>query len=207
MAYSEWKNLQEVERYARKRYRSWDQRWLNQREKKLVRKLFQKHNISGTILDVPVGYGRFQHLLGLFGTLLAADLGFLPLLYAKEHVGLARGSVNCGAENLPFSDNSVDVIFCFRLMQHLHKRGERIAVLREFGRVSRKWVIVSVYLSSFLHQLHRTIVRQPSRITMLSRAKFEGELEEVNLTLLEKVSVMPGLHAHRICLLAASDSA
>ena len=202
MAYSEWKDLEAVERYAKKRYRSWDQWWLNQRELKLVKKIFRDYNLSGTILDIPVGYGRFQPLLATFGTLLAADIGFFPLLYEKEQIGIARSSVNCSADFLPFMDKSVDVIFCFRLMQHLHEEAERITVLKEFKRVSRSWVVVSEYLSSALHQLYRKIVRQPSKITILSNAAFEQEIKSAELTLIEQVSVLPGLHAHRICLLS-----
>lgn len=199
--------MQQVQRYAKGRYRSWDQRWLDRREQNLVDGIFREHHLSGTILDIPAGYGRFQRLLTSFGPVVAADLGFFPLLYEKKNLGIAPGSVNCAAENLPFSDSSVDLVFCFRLMQHLHEEGERIAVLKEFRRISRRWIVVSAYLSSTLHKLHRAILPQPSRITMLSRPKFESELSEAGLIILKMVSVMPGLHAHRIYLLSTGKSA
>jgi len=164
--------------------------------------IFHNYNLAGTILDIPVGYGRFQPLLTSFGTLLAADIGFFPLLYEKEQLGIAKSSVNCSAEHLPFSDKSVDVIFCFRLMQHLHKQAERITVLKEFKRVSRSWIVVSEYLSSQMHQLYRKMVHQPSKITILSNTEFEREIKSAELTIIKKVSVLSGLHAHRICLLS-----
>ncbi|MEE9167842.1 MAG: methyltransferase domain-containing protein [Candidatus Neomarinimicrobiota bacterium] len=202
MAYSEWKSLQDVDRYARNRYRSWDQQWLDQREQKLVKRIFREHDLSGTILDIPSGYGRFHRLLEAFGTPLSADLGSKPLHYMTETLGMSGESVNCAAEKLPFSDKSVDVIFCFRLMQHIHTGEERKAVLKEFGRVSCRWIVISVYLSNPLHRLLRAVSSPSARITMLSRSGFESDLQKADLTILKKVSVAPGLHAQRVYLLA-----
>ena len=81
MAYTKWKDVDQVERYAIRRYRSWDQRWIDKREKKIVQGLFTKHKIRGIILDIPVGPGRFQPLLSKFGDVLSADLGYMPVLY------------------------------------------------------------------------------------------------------------------------------
>lgn len=195
-----------MERYAKSRYRSLDQRWLNKREKNLVAEIFREHSLSGTILDIPVGYGRFVPLLRSFGTLFAADIGIFPLLYERQQVGLARGCVNCAAENLPLADNSVDLVFCFRLLQHQHEEGERVRVLKEFQRVSRRWIVMSVYLSSRAHKLHRAVVRNPSRITMLTPGQFDREVRKTDLTLVKQVSVLPGLHAQRICLLSTGQS-
>jgi ubiquinone/menaquinone biosynthesis C-methylase UbiE len=206
MAYAKWKDLEQVESYAQRRYRSWDQRLLNSREQKIVRKLFREYNISGTILDIPVGYGRFLPLLSEFGSVLASDIGFLPVLYQKEKTGIARGSVNASAQHLPFKEKSVDVVFCFRLLQHMHHRDERIAIFREFKRLSRQWVIVSLYLTNPLHRLHRTIIRQSSRITMLTRDELNFETREAELSLVQIIPVIPGFHAHRICLFSTKNT-
>lgn len=161
-----------------------------------------RHQLSGTILDVPVGYGRFQSLLHEFGPVWAADWGFLMTQFARERVGLAEKTANCSAEALPFPDNSVDGIFCFRLLQHMHKREERVAIYKEFQRVSRKWILVSLYQAAPLHLLHRRLFPQPSRITMLDRKNIIDEMSQAGLKLIEIKSVLPGLHAHRICLLS-----
>lgn len=205
MAYKPWRDLEHIERYVARRYASWDQRWLDRKERSAVGRLISQHGLSGLILDIPGGYGRFLPLLTQAGEVLAADLGFFPLLYQKKRVGLARACVNAEAGRLPFQDRSVDVAFCFRLLQHLHRSTERVAILRELARVSRKWVVVSVYGSVLLHRVFRRVVPQPSRITMVAKDRFEEEVTLAGLTVVEEMAVVPILHAQRIYLLHHVD--
>ncbi len=205
LAYRSWQNLEEVERYARKRYRHWDQRWLHRREQRLVVGLFESYQLGGSILDVPVGYGRFQRLLARYGPVQAADANIFALHYQRSTLGLARGSTAALAEALPYRDRSFDLVFSLRLLQHIHQRDQRVAILKEFRRVSRGWVLASLYLRAVLHGLHRRIVRQPSRITMMSRKQLTEEASAAGLQLLRIGSVVPGVHGHRICLFAAED--
>jgi len=200
MAYGRWKSLDHVERYAQKRYRHWDQRTIDWREQAIVESLLSTHKITGTILDLPVGYGRFQNLLKDHGTVYAGDWGYFPALYAHSRLGVSELSVNCDAGQLPFVDNSVDAVFCFRLMQHMHEREERVVIYREFARVSRAWVIISVYIQSWFHAAHRKLFTPPSRITLLPQGEFDDEIREAGLLPVEQRSVLPGLHAHRIAL-------
>ncbi len=200
LAYRAWESLQEVERYARKRYRHWDQRWLHRREQRLVAELFADHGLGGTILDAPVGYGRFQAQLAQFGQVHALDANTFALLYQRSTPGLAKSSSAGRAEGLPYRDDSFDVVFSLRLLQHIHERDERIAILEEFKRVSRRWVLASLYLRTALHRLHRRMVRQPSRITMLSRHDLEYEAATAGLALVQVRAVLPFLHSQRLCL-------
>ena len=116
MAYTVWQNLDQVERYAKRRYRHWDQRLISQREQRLVRQLFTGNGLGGRILDAPVGYGRFQRLLSEFGPVKALDFNYFAALYQLQRAGLATDAVTGLAEKLPFKDQSFDVIFCFRLL-------------------------------------------------------------------------------------------
>ena len=207
MAYKQWTGLDQVGHYARTRYRHWDQRWLDRREQRLVRDLFTRYGLRGQVLDAPVGYGRFQPLLAEFGAVHALDFNFYAALYQLKRLGLARGSVTGAAEALPFKGDSFDVVFSFRLLQHMHEPDERRAIFREFCRVSRQWVVVSLYLMSLGHRLHRRLVKQPSRITMLTRREMLAEAEGAGLTLVRIASVLPGLHAHHVCLFSVGKAA
>ncbi len=89
----------------------------------------------------------------------------------------------------------------------MHEPDERRAIFREFGRVSRQWVVVSLYLMSLGHRLHRRFVKQPSRITMLTRREMLAEAEGAGLTLVRIASVLPGLHAHHVCLFSVGKAA
>ncbi len=206
MAYTQWTDLDQVDHYARTRYRHLDQRWLDRRERNLVKKLFTRYELQGQILDAPVGYGRFQPLLAAFGRVYALDFNYYAALYQLQRLGLAQGSVTGAAEALPFKTDSFDVVFSFRLLQHMHEPEERRAIFREFRRVSRRWVVVSLYLTSRLHQLHRRLVQQPSRITMISRQDMLVEAQGAGLTLIRNVPVLPVLHAHHLCLFSAGEA-
>lgn len=202
MNYTVWEDLEAVERYATRRYRHWDQRWLNRREQRVVKRLFDRHGLAGDILDVPVGYGRFQRLLSGYGKIAALDFNYYATLYQQQKVGLASLSVNGRAEALPFGDDSYEIIFSLRLLQHVHDEHERIEMLSEFARVSRRWVVVSLYIGSPLHQLWRKISRPLARITILPEEQFRAESQAAGLHLERLVAVLPGLHAHRIALLS-----
>ena len=82
----------------------------------------------------------------------------------------------------------------------MHTAEERIAICREFKRVSSRWVVISHYQKKAVHRLHRVLFRQPSRITMLSREDFLAETAAAGLSLVSSVAVVPGLHAHHISL-------
>lgn len=205
MSYKPWKDLEHVQRYATHRYASWDQRWVDRKEQSAVKQVLREYGLSGLILDVPAGYGRFLSVLSEVGDVLAVDLGFFPLLYQKERAGLAAECVNARAQQLPFKDNSVDVVFCFRLFQHLHHAAERVATLREFKRVSRKWVVLSMYGATGVHGLFRRLVSQPSRITMVAEDQFEEELTEAGMKVVKKKTVIPYLHAQRLYLLSNAE--
>lgn len=200
-----WKDLDQVERYARERYRHLDQRWLSLREERLIARIFTRFNLEGSILDVPVGYGRFQELLHGYGPVHALDANYYALLYQRKDKGLAKSSVTGRAQELPFSDSSFEIVFSLRLLQHISDRDQRLAMLNEFSRVSRRWVLLSLYIHTPLHLLHRRIAKRPSRITMLSYDRFIEEVQEAGLRLVKMVSVLPGLHAHRICLLSPDN--
>ena len=145
-------------------------------------------------------------MLHRFGPVQTLDASYYAVLYQRENLGLAQGSVTGLAEELPYPDRSFEVIFSLRLLQHIHERDRRLAILNEFNRVSRRWVVLSLYIQTPLHLLYRRIVKLTSRITMLSREELREEAREAGLQLVRMVSVLPGLHAQRICLFS-SDSA
>jgi len=200
MTYKIWKNQEQVERYARRRYRTLDQRWVSNREMLLDNRLFQKYQLKGTILDVPSGFGRFNKLLNNYGTVYAADLNHFAVLYYNEKVCENPPAIEASAEDLPFDDNNFSGVFCFRLLQHIHNSNERIAILKEFNRVRSNWVVASFYVSSWLHRIQRSILKMPAKITMITASQLMQEAQTAGLRLHSMHSVLPGFHAHRICL-------
>lgn len=200
MAYEKWHSLEKVNKYYHRRYRSFDQRLIDRREKKIVYDIFLKYKINGKILDIPCGYGRFHPLLVRFGEVHAADNGKLIAKFQQDNIGLAKSTTICDAADMPFKDNSFDAVFSFRLIQHIHNRTERINIYKEFCRVSKNWVIISLYVNSAIHQTIKKINKKKAKITFLQNAEINDEFSEANLDIVSSQLVLPVLHGHKVLL-------
>lgn len=201
---------QEVEDYERKRYRGVDQRLVQAREKRILRKILERiGKEDALVLDVPCGYGRFSHLMLERGcSLVSSDLSFhmvkRTMERSKESVRLS-GVVADGILGLPFKQEVFDFILSMRFFHHLHQRKERKAVLEEFSRVVKEQVILSYYQINPLHvvqrKLRRRIKKSKTRIKMLSREEFEKEVEKVGFKIVYIFPLFRGIHSHHIALL------
>lgn len=139
---------QDAKAYA-SRFERGGRRRIDRREQTAVRRLFASLPDCQSVLDVPCGAGRFLAVLAE-GSRAVTEMDVSP-----EAVELARSrATDLGVEarfevgdasQLPLPDNSVDAIFCNRLLHHLTKAPERAAILRELRRVSRRWVVVSFF--------------------------------------------------------------
>mgnify|MGYP001051987479 CR=1 FL=1 len=59
------------------------------------------------------------------------------------------------AFKMPFKDNSVESVFCIRLMHHVDKHEDRIKLLAELGRIASDKVIVSLWIDENLEACKR----------------------------------------------------
>ncbi len=127
----------------RRRLASWRDEWL-------VRQALKVAGEPGLILDLACGSGRFWPVLAehINRVILASDNSQAMLDHARVHhseallkrVKTFQGS----AFSIGLSANAVDCIFCLELFRHVPDSEGRLALLREFHRVSRDTVIVSV---------------------------------------------------------------
>jgi len=201
---------QEVEDYERKRYRGLDQRLVQAREKRILRKiLYRIGKEDALVLDVPCGYGRFSPLLWERGlSLVSSDLSYHMVKRARkrdEESVRISGVVADGILGLPFKQEVFDFILSMRFFHHLHQEEKRKAVLGEFSRVAKEWVILSYYQINPLHvfqrKLRRRIKKSKTRIKMLSREEFEREVEEVGFKIVHVFALFKGIHSQHIALL------
>lgn len=203
----------EVEDYERKRYRGLDQKLVHAKEKRILQKIMKKiADNSSWVLDIPCGYGRFSSLLlekSLF--LVSCDLSFFMVKKAREKnedMGLPLGVVADGKLGLPFKRGSFDLLLSMRFFHHLHQREERKAVLEEFSRVTKEWLILSYYQINFLHllqrKLRRGIKKSKTRIKMVSRREIEKEFQEAGFKAVRIFPLFRGIHSHHIALLKKS---
>lgn len=112
-------------------------------------------NKNSTLLDVGCGNGFFTCRLAELADVTGLDFSE-QMLRINPHHKLIRGN----AENLPFGDNSFDVVFCSNMLHHLERPEKAIA---EMKRVAKKYVIISepnrnnplMFLSSLMKKEER----------------------------------------------------
>jgi len=208
----------EVADYERKRYRGLDQRLVNAREMRILKKLLSMCSPEAAsepvrALDAPCGYGRFAGLLGEAGYIVfAADLSVAMVERARTHVAVPThpiGTVANLTQGLPFQPGSFSLVFSMRFFHHLHESPARRAALAEFARASRKWLIVSYYQANPLHLLQRAvrrkILRKKTRIKMITGREFREEAASSGFEVVRVVPLFRGLHAQHIALLRKEE--
>ncbi|NVZ19903.1 class I SAM-dependent methyltransferase [Pseudomonas costantinii] len=155
------------------------------RDKRLVRHALKVAGEPGLILDLACGLGRFWPVLAehVNRVILASDNSQDILDHARIHhpaallkrVKTFQGS----AFSIGLSANAVDCIFCLELFRHVPSSEVRLTLLREFHRVSRDTVIVSVD----------------------SRLAVEDEFREAGFKILNHQEFLPGSKLWRVYVL------
>jgi SAM-dependent methyltransferase len=98
-----------------------------------------------TVIDLPCGTGRFTgHLARAGFEVVGSDISSEMMQQAARlptvrHENI-RGFVRADAEALPFRTKSADCLMSIRFLFHVDPQTRR-RMLREFGRVSRRWII------------------------------------------------------------------
>lgn len=205
----------EVIHYESRRYRGLDQKFVHTRESHILAKLFKRINThGGWAVDLPCGYGRFSKFLaGQSTALVNMDYSFHMVHHACKKTGLSSHTLGVTADakkNLPFKAQSFDVLLCMRFFHHVHLAKEREFILKEFSRVSKKWVVFSYYQTNILHLFQRRIrklVKKPhANIKMISRRDMEILTTKAGLKLLKTVPLLRGIHAQTIVLCSKTQS-
>ncbi len=200
----------DVETYRKTRYEGIDQKIVDNREQKLLQKIFG--HIDGKdifILDVPCGYGRFSDLLLKRSlNLTSIDISFPMVRAAREYSPLesSRHRFLVGdIEHLPLKDDSFDCVVTIRLFQHILQPRSRLQILKELHRVAKKIVIISFYRYNILHNVERwvrcRIKNIDKRISMLRLRSFIKELNSAGFKMLNLFPVIRYFHAHNIAVL------
>lgn len=174
-----------AERYAR-RFECGARRSINRREQKAVKIIFAGLKDCRSVLDVPSGAGRFLPTLSADGrTVLEMDVAFEILEFAREQAAATQtpGLVLQGdASRLPLTDNAVDCVFSNRLLHHIILPAERLALLREFHRVCRRWTVVSFFnykgMARIRGFLKRLKGRKPPYENQPTLPQFRAETEQ-----------------------------
>jgi len=182
-----------AEDYDQHRFSTPERRRRNVRKWRTILAALQLTDGVRSILDIPCGTGRFTGSLAQHGYLVfGSDISHEMMRSAAEKLGpheALAGYLQADAEALPLAEAAVDCVMSIRFMFHVDSR-TRVRILREMGRVSRRWLIVDYR--------HRYTLRYAKR--RLQRAVgFGGKpLERVSSTQLRQEFGDAGLSIRRV---------
>lgn len=178
-------------------------------EERLVRRALIQAGEPNLVLDLPCGDGRFWPVLAEHGNrvILAADHSADLLAQGlasqpAEVVARIRQHFQTPDLAIDLHDNSVDSIFCMRLLQRFVDREQRLAMLRELHRVTRDTLIVSLWVDGN-YQAWRRQRWRPGFVS--GRKAIEAEFRQVGFAILGHHNFLPGCAMHRVYVLRKED--
>lgn len=122
------------------------------RDEQLARRALSLAGEPAVVLDLPCGAGRFWPLLSeksgreIIGADNSASMLEIACVAQPGEVVKRVRRLQTSAFDIDLPDKSVDSVFCMRLLHHIGDASHRLALLREFHRVSRDSVIVSLWV-------------------------------------------------------------
>ena len=182
----------------------------NARKWAAIRKALSLTQGVRVILDLPCGTGRFTGALAREGyEIVGSDISMEMLQKAASipdgRQPNIRGYLQANGEKLPLRDGSLDCVVCIRFMMHVDPE-TRVRILREFNRVSRRWVIVDYrHNYTFRYVLTHTFGKLGLGRTPLSRVSTAGlheEFRQAGLRIIEIIRVSTPLLSDKWVVLA-----
>lgn len=159
------------------------------RDEQVARKALVLAGQPGLVLDVPCGVGRFWPLLAEKNNrvIIAADSSAEQIqaacrLQPANVVRRVRPIVT-SAFDIDLPENAVDSIFCMRLMHLVGDETHRLALLREFQRVTRDTLVISVWVDGHF------------------KAVIEAEFAQAGFHLVHYIDVIPFYAMWRVYVL------
>ena len=187
-----------AERYAT-RFEEGPRHRINQREQRAVATIFSGLIDCRTILDVPSGAGRFAPVLARSNrALIELDAALEILRQAQQHAHQHKVQAHFlqgDASRLPLAAAAVDCIFCNRLLHHIRVAEERVLILRELHRVTRRYAVVSFFDYHSFGAVRRVLKalkgRKPPYAGQPTQEQFAGEAVRAGFTVRQVVPTGP----------------
>ena len=201
--FSEKYDDQHAQRYLRKHQQSLGRRLSHLRDEQVGRKALALAGDPGLVLDLPCGAGRFWPMLAEKPNrvIIGADNSESMIKTAMQgqpaEVVKRVQPLHTSAFDIALPDNSVDSIFCMRLLHHIGKAEHRRVILREFERVTRDSVIVSLWVDGNFKAWKRKRAERdrPSHDYqnrfLIPAATIEKEFEQAGFRIQEQLDFIP----------------
>jgi ubiquinone/menaquinone biosynthesis C-methylase UbiE len=205
-----YRSSQVAEDYDFHRFSSPERQKRNARKWAAIRKALSQATGVRTILDLPCGTGRFTGALAREGfEIVGSDISHEMLAKAASipdgQQEAIRGYVQANAEHLPLRNDSLDCVVSIRFMMHVDP-ATRVRMLREFGRVSRRWVVIDYrHCYTFRYVLTHTLGRLGlgrTPLSRVSRKELEQEFQDAGFAIRDVIRVSTPLLSDKWVVLA-----
>jgi len=204
---------QHAHKYLQKHRNSLSRRLSHQRDVQMARRALALAGEPGLVLDLPCGAGRFWPLLGekpnrmIIGADNSRDMLETACQAQPAEVVKRVQPLQTSAFAIDLPDNAVDSIFCMRLLHHVGDPQHRLALLREFQRVTRDSVIISLWVDGNFKAWKRRRSEQKrgqegyQNRFVLPVATVEAEFEQAGFRVQERMDFLPLYAMWRVYLL------
>jgi len=212
---------QKADEYHQKHQSSFGRRFSNRWEQRMARRALQVAGNPSSVLDLPCGAGRFWELLAEDPRreLYAADYSEGMLAVAKQlqpaEIASRFQTFQTSAFDIKMEDAAVDGILCMRLLHHVGEREDRMRIYREFHRVARDSVCLSLWVDGNYKAWRRLKLEQDrssgkkprkrkkefQNRFIHSRKELEQEFSEAGFVVAGKVDFLPGYSMWRTYVL------
>jgi SAM-dependent methyltransferase len=205
-----YRSSQVADDYDFHRFSSPERQKRNVRKWAAIRKALAATHGVRVILDLPCGTGRFTGALAREGyEIVGSDISIEMLQKAADipdgRQPNIRGYLQANAEALPLRDASLDCVVCIRFMMHVDP-ATRVRMLREFHRVSRRWVVIDYrHKYTFRYVLTHTLGKLGfgrTPLSRVSRADLEQEFRDAGFAVREVIRVSAPLLSDKWVVLA-----
>lgn len=189
-------------RYYNKHQQGFWRKLSHWREEQMIREALKTAGDPMSVLDLPCGAGRFWPLLSenkerrIYAAdnsphMIDAAISLQPIeITQKIH------TFQSSAFDIQVEDNAVDCVFCIRLLHHIGEHEHRLELLREFHRVTRDTVIVSLWVDGNFKAWRRRQSESTGSHTqnnrfLVSRSDIEAEFKASGFDILEYHDFFP----------------
>lgn len=206
LAFSRKYNQEHSRAYWQKHRTSLARRLSHRREEQMLRKALDLAGQPNSVLDLPCGAGRFWPLLCEKPNrlIIAADNSPDMLKVAWETAPESlKTNIKClqtSAFAIDLPECAVDCIFCVRLLHHVGRAEDRAVMLREFHRVTRDTVILSLWVDGNYKAWRRRMLerkrerrgdRGPQNRFVIPRSQIESEFRTAGFKILGHFDFFP----------------
>ncbi len=199
--------------YLRKHQDGLARRLSHWRDEQMARRALKLAGDPDLVLDLPCGAGRFWPLLAehpsrmIFAADNSADMLAIARAAQPPQVVKRVETFRTSAFAIDMGANAVDCIFSMRLLHHIAEPAHRLAMLREFYRVSRDTVILSLWVDGNYKSWKRKRLerRRPDQENknrfVVPRSKIEAEFGEAGFDIVGHRDFLPGYAMWRVYVL------